>query len=200
MTLAPLLLAVLIAPPTDGVAEDTTGVALARQSAATLEAALEAPLTEAVAIEAGMPLPRALAELLPGQTVLPDLPRMELEGIDYSNLRVTQPLTFPAGRLTTRTAVQEALDQTIHDVPLVLLNDDGIARVTTRDYLAERLTTRLYRVRDVASALGTLALANVEWRSAREAGWQAGWRDGWQSGWEAGQSAAEGQRRRPTGG
>ncbi|MFH5805123.1 hypothetical protein [Alienimonas sp. DA493] len=154
MSAAPLLLVCLLAPPAvPGENAPLTGLALERRAAAELEAALDAPPAEAVDIRPETSLPDALSILLPDQTVLPDTPRLDLEGVDLRDLSLADGLRLPAGRFPVRTAVEEALIL-VNDVPLTYLNDGGVLRITTQDYADETLVTRVYPVRDLLAAAG----------------------------------------------
>ncbi|QDT15528.1 hypothetical protein [Alienimonas californiensis] len=154
MIAAPLLLACLLAPPAvPEEGEPLAGLALERRAAAELEAALDAPLAAAVDIRPDTSVTNALSILLPDQTVLPDTPALDLEGIDLRDLPLPYGLRLPAGRFPVRTAVDEVLRQ-VNDVPLAFLNDGGILRVTTQDAADETLFTRVYPVRDLLEAAG----------------------------------------------
>ncbi|NNJ28011.1 hypothetical protein [Alienimonas chondri] len=158
MLTAPLLLACLLAPqegvpPRENADEPLTGIALERQAEAELEAALDAPLAKPLVFAPGATVASVVVELLPEQTVMPDSPRLDLEGIDLRDLPLYGGVELPAGRFSVRRAIEELLDS-VNEVPLTMINDGGILKITTQDYADERLVTRVYPVRDLLEAAG----------------------------------------------
>ena len=163
MLAAPLLIVCLLAPPDAGPAggppdDQPTGAELERRAVAELDAALDAPLAEPFIARPGETLAEILPRILPDQIVRPDTPRLDLEGLHLRDLPVEQAIEFPAGRFPARVVFQEAFDQ-VGDVPLTLINDGGILKITTRDYADERLLTRVYNVRDLLEAAGPACAA-----------------------------------------
>ena len=176
MTAAPLLFAACLfvqdgrfiqtgEPPAAEPPGPPPGEAVRREAAAALDAALGAPLSEPFTVEPGTSMSDALAALLPDQTILPDGPRLDLEGIDLRDLPIRGGFTLPAGALTKRAALEELLETT-GDVPLTAQTNDGVVRITTQDHAEGTLVTRVYPVRDILEAAGPAEAARIPlWRS-----------------------------------
>ncbi|QDT15529.1 hypothetical protein [Alienimonas californiensis] len=161
MTAALLLLACLCVPQDAPPEPEAPAAGLRDRAVAELEAALDAPLAEENGLQdlrPGDTLAEAVENLLPGHVVRPDTPRLDLEGIDLRDLPLENPPRLPAGRFSVRTAFEELLES-VTDVPLTLINDGGILKITTQDYAEERLLTRTYAVRDLLEAAGPSAAA-----------------------------------------
>ena len=163
MFAAPLLIACVLAPPdappNDGPPDDwPTGAELERRAVAELDAALDAPLAEPFASRPGDTVAEIVAKILPDQIVRPDTPRLDLEGLDLRDLPVAQAVEFPADRFPARVVFEEVLEAA-GGVPLTIVNDGGVLKITTQDYADERLVTRLYNVRDLLEAAGPACAA-----------------------------------------
>ena len=166
MTAAPLLLALLLAPPETAAAEPP-GPAFpdphpAHRAAAELDAKLDAPLKTAFEARPGQTLLDALGSVLPDAILLPHVSQLDPIGVGLRDLTVDRAFTFPAGRVTARQAYEELLDGFADEEPLALLNDGGVLKITTRDFADEHLVTRLYPVRDLLEAAGPSVIAGRE--------------------------------------
>jgi hypothetical protein len=187
MSVAPLLLACLLAPPPgEGDEAPLTGEELTRRAVAELDAALDAPLAKPVRFRAGTTLVHALTMLLPENVVL--VPRLDAEAIDLRDEMLKCRVDLPAGWLSVREACERLLDH-VGAAPLTVLNDGGVAKIATREHAGTILVVRIYPVRDLlAAAEGT---AVREWEAELQNRWQAGFMDGYSAGRAAAKRAAE---------
>ena len=163
MTAAPLLLAALLPAwqdsPPGGDAPPAAAASLERRAVAALDGALDAPLAADLAVMPGDTLAAALDTLFEGTGVIwrGDRQALELDGLSLDDIVLENPLPLPAGRFSVRKALEELLSPV--EVPLTYLNDGGVLAVTTVTEAEDRLTTRLYEVRDVLEANAVIARA-----------------------------------------
>ena len=112
-------------------------------------------------IRAALDQPTSLAGLRPGDTlsqaldvlagihqitILPDGPRLDLEGLDLRDLPIENPPELEGVKLKS---ALKLLLESVGDVPLTYIVEDEVMKITTQDYADERLFTRVYPVGDL---------------------------------------------------
>ena len=143
--------------PAASVWEELSRRRKARYSAVSLQADSAAEER----IRAALDQPTSLAGLRPGDTlaealdtlagihqitILPDGPRLDLEGLDLRDLPIENPPELEGVKLKS---ALKLLLESVGDVPLTYIVEDEVMKITTQDYADERLFTRVYPVGDL---------------------------------------------------
>ena len=143
--------------PAAAVWEELSRRRIKRYSAVSLQA--DSPAEEK--IRAALQQPASLTGIRPGDTmavaldllaqqfqitILPDGPRLDLEGLDLRELPIENPPELEGVKL--KSALKLLLENA-GDVPLTYIIEDEVMKITTQDHADEQLFTRVYPVGDL---------------------------------------------------